>query len=244
MGETPNEAPVVSIVIVTYNALHHVRECLEGIRARTHLPLEVVVVDNASEANTRDYLRACAGLRLILNDENRLWAAGCNQGMRAADPRSRYLLLLNSDVAILRDDWLEVMIALMESTPRVAVVGPVHRHSPVGPLFGFIDGQCMLIRRDAVAAFARGWIYKAVHPADRIIHHHRGGSKTPSLEAALDRMPRAACDLEAIIRRHGLRPTRSPLDHKFVPSFLRRFRRRRRFYYADPVTDDGGSLSR
>lgn len=253
-------APLVSIVIVTYNAPHHVRKCLADVRARTAVPFEFVIVDNASEAETRDFLRAQEGepdVRLILNDDNRLWSAGCNQGIQATDPRSQYLLLLNSDVEVLRDDWLDVMIRLMESEPRVGIVGPVHRRVEIGPLYGFIDGQCMLFRRAvldqvglldekrwpwgggaaefAVAAYARGWIYKAVHPEDAIIHHHREGSKTPELKAKLARMPRAAGQLAEVMRRHGIRPSRSLLDAKFLPRSLRDARHRRRFYYSPPI---------
>jgi GT2 family glycosyltransferase len=260
MSDAP--APLVSIVIVTYNAPHHVRQCLADIRARTSVPFEVVVVDNASEAETRDLLRAEPGIRLILNDDNRLWSAGCNQGIAAAHPAARYVLLLNSDIEILRDDWLRVMVDLMESDARVGLVGPVHRAVELGPVYGFIDGQCLLMRREllaeigpldaerwpwsgaaaeyAVAAYARGWIYKVVHRDDRLIRHHGEGSKTPEVRAKLARLPRAAGQLADVMRRHGVRPRRALWDGKWLPKGLRAMRDRRRFYYAPPAGGKGG----
>jgi GT2 family glycosyltransferase len=257
-GHPLGAAPVVSIVVVTYNALEYVRACLEGIMSRTQVPYELIVVDNASEPPTRDYLQSLSGIRLILNDENRLWCAGCNQGMRASDPRSRYILLLNSDITIMRDDWLNVMISLVESEPRVGLTGPVFRRVSMGPVYGFIDGQCLLFRRQvldevgyfdevrwpwggaaaefAVAAFAKGWIYKAVHKEDEIVIHHRGKSKTPELAEKIERLPRGAEHFREILERHGLRPTPSILDHKMFPRSLRDRLERFRFYYADPVT--------
>src|SRR5438105_24999 len=130
--------PLVSIIVVTYNALEFVRLSLEGIQARTRLPYELIVVDNASGPETREYLREAKGIRLIQNEENRLWAAGCNQGMRAADPRSSYLLLMNSDIEVLRDDWLEVLLHVMESDPKVAMAGTQHNKVEFGPIYGYI----------------------------------------------------------------------------------------------------------
>src|SRR5262245_48192315 len=83
--------PHVSICIVTHNASEHVRRCLESIRRRSHVPYELVVVDNASRPETRELLLSQPDLKLALNDENRLWCAGINQAMGMADERSDYL---------------------------------------------------------------------------------------------------------------------------------------------------------
>ena len=39
-------APLVSIVVVTYNAPEYTRLCLEGVLTRTRTPFELIVVDN------------------------------------------------------------------------------------------------------------------------------------------------------------------------------------------------------
>ena len=131
---------LVSIVVVTYNARAYVKKCLETIRALTQSNYELIVVDNASRKETRDYLRGEKGLKLILNKDNRLWCAGCNQGMQAAEPGSPFLLLLNPDVEVLRSDWLEIMVRVMESDPRVGHGGPV------ASLFGYRAGVWFLGR--------------------------------------------------------------------------------------------------
>ena len=73
--------PLVSIVVVSYNATPYLRRCLESLRARTRPPHEILVVDNASRQETRDYLRSVDFIRPVFNDENRLWCAGCSQGI-------------------------------------------------------------------------------------------------------------------------------------------------------------------
>ena len=135
-------APLVSIVMVTYNALEYVRRSVEGILSRTSVPFELIVVDNASEAPTREYLRSVDGIRLIENPRNVLWCRGCNTGAAAAHPESRYQLLGISDIEILRDDWIEVMVAVMESETNVAIVGPqLNRRQPYAPVYGWVDGH-------------------------------------------------------------------------------------------------------
>jgi GT2 family glycosyltransferase len=252
-----SEAPLVSIVVVTFNAPGFVRKCIEDIRSRTHVPYELIVVDNASEAETRDYLRSVPGIRLIENRENRLWCAACNQGMRAADARAKYLLLLNSDVEILRDDWLELLVAVMESGPRVGLVGPKRNAVPVGPLWGYLDGFCLLIRRSlaeeigyfdeerwpwsgapaefAVAAWSRGWIYKVVHPRDACVFHHEDGSQTPEFKASLKKYPRIRREFAGIMARYGLRPELPWGERWRFLKPLDRWLEKRRFYVARPV---------
>lgn len=258
MPEMPSgQPPLVSVVVVTFNALEYVRRCLEGVLSVRDTPIELIVVDNASEADTREYLQGLAGIRLIQNEENRLWCAGANQGMRAADPRSRHLLLLNSDCEFVRPDWLQILLKVMESGPRVGMVGPRHNKIPLAPTYGWIDGQCLLIRREVAeevgyfdeerwpwggapmeftaAAYSRGWIYKVVHPADGFLVHHVERSKTPEIRRRLESLPRPQPHLREIMRRHGLKPQFNPLDHPASPKFLRGWLQRRRFYYTPPV---------
>ncbi|TAM87202.1 glycosyltransferase, partial [bacterium] len=49
--------PVVSLVLLTWNALEYTRITIESVRRFTKLPCELVVVDNGSEAPTVEYLR-------------------------------------------------------------------------------------------------------------------------------------------------------------------------------------------
>jgi glycosyltransferase involved in cell wall biosynthesis len=114
-------APAVSIAIVTYNATAYVRRCLESLRALTAVPHEVLVVDNASREETRAYLRTVPWIALTLNDENRLWCPALNQAFKGAHRDSRYFMLLNPDVEVLRADWLERLLAILDAHPRVGI---------------------------------------------------------------------------------------------------------------------------
>ena len=204
-SKTPptDQSPLVSIVIVTYNATEWVKLCLDTIRERTDdVPYEIIIVDNASQEDTRELLRQQDDIRLFLNEDNLLWSAGCNQGMQAAHADSKYFLLLNSDIEVLRPDWLTIMVDAMETPTKdgpVAMVGTRHHYKPVAPVWGWLDGQCLLLRRELMEdvgymdaesypwgggprlliaqALKRGWTYKFIHRDDCIVEHHRGRSR-------------------------------------------------------------------
>jgi GT2 family glycosyltransferase len=109
-----------SLIILTYNCLRYTQACLLSISQ--HSPdCEVIVVDNASSDGTPAYLAEQAGLKLILNPENKGYAAGNNQGLAVS--QGQFLLLLNNDV-IVTPRWLEHMHAHFEKHPRLGILGP------------------------------------------------------------------------------------------------------------------------
>jgi glycosyltransferase involved in cell wall biosynthesis len=137
--------PEVSIVVPVHNALPYVRRLLRTLRRTEGIPNELIVVDNASRRATRSYLRAMSWRgwidRLLLNDHNALFAAANNQAVRAADPGSRFVLLLNSDVEIRDPEWLR---RLLELHCRGATsLGVIDDAAGVRG-----DGYCLLVDRD------------------------------------------------------------------------------------------------
>jgi GT2 family glycosyltransferase len=223
------------------------------------VPYEVVVVDNASRVETRAWLEEQPDLRLVLNEENHLWCAGINQAMEMADPRSRALLLLNPDVEILSDRWLEVLLHHLDSDARVGVVGTTHRYSPLGPVHGWIDGCCFLARREAleevgpfdaarfpwsggpalwtIRAWKAGWSYRVVHRRDRLLVHHQHRS-IEDQDAAARRSPaafRMPVSFEALLREEGVAMTRPTPPRRLLERHFRPARRIGRFYAAGPV---------
>lgn len=111
---------LTSIVLVTYNQVDYTRRCLESIEQFTDLPYEIIVVDNASSDDTRDYLRRHPRVQLLANATNRGFPAAANQGIRAAS--GQQILLLNNDT-IVTTGWLERLLSALEQE-HVGLVGP------------------------------------------------------------------------------------------------------------------------
>jgi N-acetylglucosaminyl-diphospho-decaprenol L-rhamnosyltransferase len=100
-------APRLTIVIVNYKSWPDVRRLVSILAATPEVAAgttEVVLIDNDSrEAIPVELLTPRPGVRLVVEAENRGFAAGVNAGRRAA--RGRWLLVLNPDV-IVPDGWL------------------------------------------------------------------------------------------------------------------------------------------
>jgi len=114
--------PTIDIVIVDFNSGPALRACLESIvvaRTPEVVISRVCLVDNASSPPSAE---AALGLGLPIdlttNQDNRGFAAACNQG--ATGSKADYLLFLNPD-AVLRPDSLSVPILFMEEAAHATV---------------------------------------------------------------------------------------------------------------------------
>tara|TARA_Y100000310_G_scaffold345788_1_gene469947 strand:+ start:1203 stop:2297 length:1095 start_codon:yes stop_codon:yes gene_type:complete len=92
--------PIISIIILTHNQYPFTYLCLESVAKHTEIPHEVIVVDNASTDGTSKYLKKVRGITYILNNENRGFAVGCNQGAKLA--QGKYIIFLNNDTVVTR----------------------------------------------------------------------------------------------------------------------------------------------
>ncbi|HEU0247162.1 MAG TPA: glycosyltransferase family 2 protein [Gaiellaceae bacterium] len=106
----------VAAVVVTYDALPWIEQCLESLRG-----VETVVVDNGSRDGTVDLVRKRFPEVRVIEAENRGLGAGWNIGLHATG--SSYALLLNAD-AWLRPGALDRLVDFADTRPRAAVVGP------------------------------------------------------------------------------------------------------------------------
>lgn len=128
MNDQPSKSPTVSIIVLTYNNLDYTRQCLESIYAQAdpaQPDFELIVVDNASQDDTPDYLRTFASehpsMHPIFNTENWGFAGGNNIGAQAAC--GDYVIFLNNDT-IVTQGWIAGLLAHLQDH-EVGMVGPV-----------------------------------------------------------------------------------------------------------------------
>lgn len=131
---TTTVRPVVdlSVVIVNWNAGAYLPDALQSLFLAqaaaqeritdNKLTMEVWLVDNASTDGSPAWVgNHYPQVRMIVNQENRGFAAANNQGIYEC--RGRFLLLLNPDT-VLPSTALTSLIDYLEQHPRVGVIGP------------------------------------------------------------------------------------------------------------------------
>ena len=136
----------VAAVVVTYDALPWIEQCLDSLRG-----VETVVVDNGSSDGTVAFVRDRYPEVRLVEAENRGLGAGWNIGLR--ETSSTYALLLNAD-AWLADGALERLCDFADTRPRAAVVGP-RLLNPDGTLQRSVRGYPTLWRLATEYLFLR-----------------------------------------------------------------------------------------
>ncbi len=106
----------LAVVVVTYNALPYVEQCLASVAG-----WETVVVDHGSTDGTVPRIHErFPGLRVV-QQENLGLGAGWNRGIR--ETAAPFVLILNADAWAV-DDGAERLLRFAETRPDAAVVGP------------------------------------------------------------------------------------------------------------------------
>ncbi|PWW02768.1 GT2 family glycosyltransferase [Paenibacillus cellulosilyticus] len=115
--------PKVSIVIAAYNNFIFTERCVESIFAHNRNPnLEVIIVDNGSSDETRNWGGSHSQLKLVRLSHNLGYAAANNLGCRLSV--GDYILLLNNDT-IVSEGWMEGLIEPLRNNLELGMVGPV-----------------------------------------------------------------------------------------------------------------------
>jgi GT2 family glycosyltransferase len=119
----------LSIVILNYNTLDHLRACLRALQVEGSTSLcggsvetEVIVVDNASTDGSAEMVAAeFRWVRLTRSPHNGGFAFGNNQALR--DCSGDTVLLLNPDT-LMPPGGIARLLECLEAHPEAGVVGP------------------------------------------------------------------------------------------------------------------------
>jgi glycosyltransferase involved in cell wall biosynthesis len=112
-------APLVSVIIPTYNSEKFIVQSIHSVLAQTHQRYEIIVVDDGSTDETKDVLHEFGGRIQYVYQQNRGPSAARNTGIKIA--QGEYLCFLDAD-----DVWtphkLEVQLAFMEQHHDIGLV--------------------------------------------------------------------------------------------------------------------------
>lgn len=114
--------PLVSIIVLNKNGLHHLKRLFNDFELKTNYSnFEIIVVDNASEDNSVDYLNSLdLNIKVIENNENVSFSKGNNDAVKVSN--GEYILLLNNDIEPTYG-WLNEMMGTIIYNDNVGSVG-------------------------------------------------------------------------------------------------------------------------
>ena len=152
--------PAVSVIIVNYNGLPHLKECLDSLRRQTFEDFEIVLVDNASADDSVRFVKSnYAEVTVIENLKNLGYGGGNNVGIKAS--RGKYLALLNNDTRV-DARWLQRLVETAEEDETIGMCASKilnYYHQDI------IDNTGLLMYRDGIGR-GRGRLEKDIGQYD------------------------------------------------------------------------------
>lgn len=128
MSETSAPPPLVSVVIVNFNAGPILADCVKSALDST-VPVKVIVADNASSDGSVPSLKNLLGhdprLTIMENAENLGFARANNRAFAFVE--GEYVLLLNPD-CVIKPDTLARMMSAMDGHPSAGMAGCLIRN--------------------------------------------------------------------------------------------------------------------
>lgn len=115
------ELPLVSVIVLSLNGADVIRECLDTLLVNDYPNFEVLVVNNGSTDATPEIVsNKYPRVRLINLPQNRGYAGGMNEGLKAS--RGEILVPLNDDTINTPNLVREIVRPMLED-PQVGIVG-------------------------------------------------------------------------------------------------------------------------
>ena len=116
-------APLVSVLIVSYNVKERLLQCLEALSNNTDVPSELVIVDNASSDGSADAVAEAYPDAILLREtKNHGFGRGANLGLERCT--GRFVLLVHPDVTV--DPGCVGRLAdFLLTRPDAGAVGPL-----------------------------------------------------------------------------------------------------------------------
>jgi glycosyltransferase involved in cell wall biosynthesis len=161
MPPSPSE-PYVSIVIPCFNYGRFLAEAIESALAQTHVPLEVIVIDDGSTDDSYEVAARFVPAVEVLSQPNAGLVPVLNRGLHAA--KGEYFVILSAD-DVLQPTYVEALLDALLERPDAAYtysameyfgsksgVFPAKPFSPALLLAGnYINATALTRRSDALA---------------------------------------------------------------------------------------------
>lgn len=104
---------LVSVIIVNWNGLHFLKDCLPHLYKSSYKNFEVILVDNGSKDGSIEFVKKnYHNIIIVQNSVNKGFAEANNQGYKKA--KGEFILLLNNDTKVSRN-FMEPLIHALQN---------------------------------------------------------------------------------------------------------------------------------
>ena len=149
----------VSIIIPNYECLDYLQLCVKSIEKYTQdIDYELIIVDNGSSPDVKEYLRSIAlknRIIVIFNQKNAGFTRAINQGIKAARLEND-ILLLNNDTMVTRG-WVEALQEVTSLYPDAGLVVPAQVLMPGESTMSIHRPRCVETREIDVNISLHHW---------------------------------------------------------------------------------------
>lgn len=122
-----DKQPLVSVIVVCYNAAEYIEETLESVKAQTYKNIELIVSDDCSKDGTPDIVRewldknsdVFVRTELVTIDHNTGVSANYNRAVRAC--RGEWVKNIDGD-DLITEDCIQENIEFVNGLPNVNIV--------------------------------------------------------------------------------------------------------------------------
>ena len=141
-----NDKRLVSIIVVNWNGKEHLKDCFTSLKKQTYVPLELLLIDNASVDDSVEYVKEHFPMvSVFMNSENRGFGGAVNRGVEKA--KGEYILFLNNDL-YLDERCVEKMVDMVEGegvgaiVPKILYFDNKNRINSFGNLINYLGLAC------------------------------------------------------------------------------------------------------
>lgn len=109
----------IAIVVLTYNRVHLLRQCVENVLARSSpRTSEIVIWNNASSDGTAEYLDSLTDERIrVVNHDHNIGQSAYGRAFRLTS--SAYMVELDDDIIDAPQDWDSTLLAAFRRLPEI-----------------------------------------------------------------------------------------------------------------------------
>ncbi|MFH7013757.1 glycosyltransferase family 2 protein [Flavobacterium sp. FlaQc-52] len=145
----------ISVVIVTFNGMKWIEDCIKSILESALLP-EIIIVDNCSTDTTAAFLKHnySQKIKLIESKENLGFGRANNKGiLLALELNSDFVFLLNQDTVI-EKKTIEKLLEVANNNTDFGIISPIHSDGKGSSLdvsfLYYINRQCSDLISDSI----------------------------------------------------------------------------------------------